>query len=111
MVTDLLTIWLWSSICISASVWKQLRGHKMLAHGLSLMHRANNVRAPSDTARPQPRALCLAHPNPPTPFRTPSGTTVADKPEAEAENLESFLWDFLEGAQAHADNPSAHGLS
>ena len=31
------------------------------------------------------------------------------QPEAEAENLESFLWDFLEGTQAHAD--SAHGES
>lgn len=27
-----------------------------------------------------------------------------DKPEPEPENLESFLWDFLEGAQAHADS-------
>jgi len=34
-------------------------------------------------------------------------SAAADKPEPEAENLESFLWDFLEGAQAQADNVQA----
>ena len=52
------------------------------------------------------RVRVRANPNPypypspyPNPNHYPKTLTLADKPEPEPENLESFLWDFLEGAQ------------
>ena len=46
----------------------------------------------------------------PAPHHTlarPASFAAIDKPEPEPEDLESFLWDFLEGAQAHADSTQA----